>query len=49
MIHLWEDEKAALMEAGKRPIIFDEDRPETTPERALKFKRVNPTKKEKNT
>lgn len=39
-----EDEKAALMEAGKRPIIFDEDCPETTPERALKFKRVNPPK-----
>lgn len=39
-----EDEKAALAEAGKRPIIFDEDCPETTPERALKFKRVNPPK-----
>lgn len=23
-------------------IVFDEDCPETTPERALKFKRVNP-------
>ena len=26
----------------KTPIAFDEDSPETTPERALKFKRVNP-------
>ena len=25
-----------------KPIVFDEDCPETTPERALKFRRVNP-------
>lgn len=37
-----EDEKAALAEARKRPVVFDEDCPETTPERALKFRRVNP-------
>lgn len=37
-----EEEKAALVEARKRPVVFDEDCPETTPERALKFKRVNP-------
>ena len=37
-----EDEKAALAEARKKPIVFDEDCPETTPERALKFRRVNP-------
>ena len=29
-------------EAKKYPIEFDEDCPETTPERALKFRRVNP-------
>lgn len=37
-----EDEKALLAEARKRTIIFDKDCPETTPEQALKFKRVNP-------
>lgn len=37
-----DDEKKELAEAKKRPITFDEDCPETTPERALKFKRVNP-------
>lgn len=37
-----EDEKAALDNAGNMPIFFDEDCPETTPERALKFRRVNP-------
>ena len=37
-----EDEKAALAEARKRPVVFDEDCPETNPERALKFRRVNP-------
>ena len=37
-----EDEKIALAEARKRPVAFDEDCPETTPERALKFRRVNP-------
>lgn len=37
-----EDEKAVLKEARKRPIVFDKDCPETTPERALKFRRVNP-------
>ena len=33
------DELAA---ARKMPITFDEDCPETTPERAVKFRRVNP-------
>lgn len=37
-----EDEKAALAEARKKPVVFDEECPETTPERALKFRRVNP-------
>lgn len=37
-----DEEKAALAEARKRPVVFDEECPETTPERALKFRRVNP-------
>ena len=39
-----EDERASLAEARKKPIVFDEDCPETTPERALQFRRVNPAK-----
>lgn len=35
-------ELAELEQAKKMPITFDEDCPETTPERALKFRRVNP-------
>ena len=31
-----------LKAAKEKPIVFDEDCPETTPERALKFRRVNP-------
>ncbi len=31
-----------LRKAREMPIVFDEDCPETTPEKALKFKRVNP-------
>lgn len=31
-----------LERARNMPITFDEDCPETTPERALKFRRVNP-------
>ena len=41
-----EDEKAALAEARRKPVVFDEDCPETTPERALKFRRVNPPRKQ---
>lgn len=37
-----EDEKVALDRARKMPVVFDEDCPETTPERALRFRRVNP-------
>lgn len=37
-----EDEKKALDKARNTPIVFDADCPETTPEQALKFKRVNP-------
>lgn len=37
-----EDEKVALAEARKKSVVFDEECPETTPEKALKFRRVNP-------
>ena len=37
-----EDELKELELARKKEIVFDEDCPETTPERALRFKRVNP-------
>ncbi len=37
-----EDEMIALSRARNKPIVFDEDCPETTPEQALKFRRVNP-------
>ena len=36
------EEIAELEAAKKLPITFDEDCPETTPERAVKFRRVNP-------
>ena len=39
------EEKKELEKARKMPITFDEECPETTPERALKFKRVNPTRR----
>ena len=35
-------DEEALKAAKEKPIVFDEDCPETTPERALKFRRVNP-------
>lgn len=37
-----EEELEALAKARNTSIAFDEDCPETTPERALKFRRVNP-------
>ena len=37
-----------LMRAKMMPITFDTDCSETTPERALKFKRVNPPRQVKN-
>ena len=40
-----EEEKKELEEARKMPITFDADCPETTPERALRFRRVNPPRK----
>ena len=36
------EELAELEAATKMPITFDADCPETTPERAVKFRRVNP-------
>lgn len=36
-----------LKRANEMPITFDEDCPETTPQRALKFRRVNPPRREK--
>lgn len=41
-----EEELKELENARTKPIIFDEDCPETTPEKALKFRRVNPSKRE---
>ena len=37
-----EYECAELERAKTMPIVFDEDCPETTPERALRFRQVNP-------
>ena len=37
-----EEEKKELEEARKKPIAFDADCPETTSERAIRFRRVNP-------
>lgn len=37
-----EEDFALLAKARNTPISFDEDCPKTTPERALKFRRVNP-------
>ena len=38
------EELKELERARSMPITFDEDCPETTPERAMKFKRVNPVR-----
>lgn len=43
-----QEELAELERAKKMPITFDADCPETTPERALKFRRVNPPRKRAN-
>lgn len=37
-----EQERRELDRARTMPITFDDECPETTPERALKFRRVNP-------
>ena len=36
------EEMQELENARAREIVFDEECPETTPEKALKFRRVNP-------
>ena len=36
------EELAALEKARTMPITFDDDCPETTPEKAVMFRRVNP-------
>ncbi len=40
-----EEERAELERAKAMPTTFDEDCPETTPERALRFRRVNPVRR----
>ena len=42
---LSEEEIKQLQEAKKKAIVYDEECPETTPERAIRFKRVNPSRK----
>ena len=44
-----QDEIDELNRSRKMPIAFDEDCPETTPERALRFHRINPPNKTENT
>ena len=42
------EELKELERARAMPITFDEDCPETTPERAMKFRRVNPVRRVAN-
>jgi len=44
-VQLSKKEIDELEKARSMPITFDKDCPETTPERAVKFKRVNPPRK----
>ncbi len=39
------EELRELENARRLPITFDEDCPETTPERAVRFRRVNPPRR----
>ena len=39
------EEREQIAKAKKMPITFDEDCPPTTPERAIKFRRVNPPRR----
>lgn len=41
-LSLTKAERIELERARKMPVVFDEDCPETTPEMAIKFRRVNP-------
>ena len=40
-----EEELKELERARSMPITYDEDCPETTPERSIKFRRVNPSRR----
>ena len=42
------EELKELERARTMPITFDEDCPETTPERAMKFRRLNPVRRVPN-
>ena len=42
---LTEAELKELEQARKMPITFDEDCPEISPEKAIKFRRVNPPRR----
>ena len=42
------EELEELERAKKMPITFDEDCPEVTPEKAVKFRRVNPPRNRKD-
>ena len=42
------EELKELERARTMPITFDEDCPETAPERAMKFRRVNPVRRVAN-
>ena len=43
------DEEWAMIDRARfQPITFDEDCPETTPEKAVRFRRVNPMRKSAN-
>ena len=39
------EELKELERARTMPITFDEDCPETTPEKAMKFRRINPVRR----
>lgn len=43
-----EEELKELERARTMPVTFDEDCPETTPEQAVKFRRVNPARRAAN-
>ena len=45
---LSEAEREMIARARLTPITFDEDCPETTPEKAVQFRRVNPVRKAAN-
>ena len=44
-LRLTEEEIKELENIRSMPVAFDEDCPETTPEMAIRFKRVNPPRK----